>query len=190
MKLCPRQSDPFSKSQLVHGFAYRNRLAHVLSTLLLVLSAAITHSNSIAQERSGKVSVPPSPTAKTEREWIWHSDSETQQRTGDAYFRRVMDLPDTEKATIEFEANELCEVFINGRKVGASKAARTMERVDVSTAIRPGKNLIAIRVSNRIGKDAGLKVGFMFKPTSAKWRIVVSDAEWKATKSASHRWPW
>ena len=188
MKLCPRQSDPFSKSQLIHGFAYRNRLAHVLSTLLLGLSAAMTYSTTIAQERSGKVSVPPSPTAKTEREWIWHSDSETQQRTGDAYFRRVMDLPETEKATIEFEANELCEVFVNGRKVGASKAARTMERVDVSTAIRPGKNLIAIRVSNRIGKDAGLKVGFMFKPTSAKWRIVVSDDEWKATKSASQNW--
>jgi putative heme-binding domain-containing protein len=154
----------------------------------LVLASILLIPNGFAQERGSKINIPPSPTAKTEREWIWHSDSETQSRQGDVFFRRVMDLPDIEQAIIEFEADDLCEVFVNGRRVGATKAARTIERADVTTAIRPGKNIVAIRASNRIGNDAGLKVGFMFKPSKSKWRIVVSDSEWKTSKLASQNW--
>ena len=151
------------------------------------------HGESHAQEKSSsnrnsKVSVPPSPTAKTEREWIWHSESMKEVKQGDAYFRRVMDLPETEQGVIEFEADDQCEVFVNGRQVGTTKASRTMERVDVSSAIRPGKNIVAIRATNRIGKEYGLKVGFMFKPKNAKWRIVVSDDEWKASKLTFQNW--
>lgn len=158
--------------------------------VLPLLSGAFLNfpSHLLAQTKPSKASVPPSPTAKTEREWIWCADSQSDSRSGDAYFRRVMDLPEIEKAFVEFEADESCEVFVNGRRVGTSKAARTVERVDVSTAVRPGKNIIAIRASNRQSDGAGLKVGFMFKPTDAKWRIVVSDAEWKSSKTSSQNW--
>lgn len=138
--------------------------------------------------RNSKVTVPPSPTAKTEREWIWHSEGIEPGKQSDAYFRRMMDLPETEQGIIEFEADDQCEVFVNGRRVGTTKASRTLERVDVSSTIRPGKNIIAIRATQRSGKEYGLKVGFMFKPKNAKWRIVVSDDEWKASKLTSQNW--
>lgn len=141
-----------------------------------------------AQERTTKSSVPPSPTAKSDREWIWHADTQSESRMGESHFRRVMDLPETEKAFIEFEADDTCEVFVNGRRVGTSKAPRTLERVEVTTSIRPGKNIIAIRAGNRSKDGTGLRVGFMFKPTNAKWRIVVSDSEWKANKLANANW--
>ena len=157
---------------------------------LPLISAALLNlsPHAIAQSKPSKVSIPPSPTAKTEREWIWYADSHSESRRGDAYFRRVMDLPDIEKAFIEFEADESCEVFVNGKRVGTSKAARSVERVDVSTAVRAGKNIIAIRASNRQSDGVGLKIGFMFKPIDSKWRIVVSDADWKASKMASQNW--
>ena len=137
---------------------------------LTLISAALLHLSppAIAQSKPSKVSIPPSPTAKTEREWIWYGDSQSESRRGDAYFRRVMDLPDIEKAFIEFEADESCEVFVNGKRVGTSKAARSVERVDVSTAVRAGKNIIAIRASNRQSDGVGLKIGFMFKPIDSK----------------------
>ena len=159
-----------------------------LSLPLFSIALMNASSPAVAQTKSAKVNVPPSATAKTEREWIWHSDPQNASRMGDAYFRRVMDLPEIEKAFIEFEAGESCEVFVNGRRVGTSKAARSVERVDVTTAIRPGANIIAIRASNRQTDGTGLKVGFMFKPVDAKWRIVVSDTEWKSNKTASQNW--
>ncbi len=157
---------------------------------LILLSVALMQSPSIvlAQSKISKASIPPSATAKTEREWIWCADDRNESRSGDAYFRRTMDLPEIEKAFVEFEAGDSCEVFVNGRRVGTSKAPRTVERIDVTTAIRPGKNIIAIRASNRQSDGAGLKVGFMFKPVDAKWRIVVSDAEWVSNKTAAQNW--
>ena len=166
---------------------YYHYIANRWLSLLLIL-AVLSPTASNAQFKSSKVSLPPSPTAKPEREWIWHADSQSESRKGDAYFRRVMELPDIEKAFIEFEADDSCEVFVNGRRVGTSKAARTIERVDISTAVRAGKNIIAIRATNRQSDGAGLKVGFMFKPIDAKWRIVVSDAEWKSSKIPAQNW--
>jgi putative heme-binding domain-containing protein len=99
-----------------------------------------------------------------------------------------MDLPDIEQAVIEFEAEEMCEVYVNGRRIGNTKTPRTMERVDITATVRAGKNIVAIRASNRNGNDGGVKVGFMFKPAKAKWRIVVSDSEWKASKLATQNW--
>lgn len=168
------------------SFFYHYVANRWLSLLLILAVLSPTASN--AQFKSSKVIIPPSPTAKTEREWIWHADSQSESRKGEAYFRRVMELPDIEKAFIEFEADDSCEVFVNGKRVGTSKAARTIERVDISTAVRAGKNIIAIRATNRQSDGAGLKVGFMFKPIDAKWRIVVSDSEWKSSKIPAHNW--
>ncbi len=155
-----------------------------------LLSIALMHAPAVAwaQSKTTKQIVAPSAAAKTEREWIWCAGERSESRSGEAFFRRTMDLPEVEKAFVEFEAGDNCEVYVNGRRVGTSKAARTVERVDVTTAIRPGKNIIAIRASSRQSDGAGLKVGFMFKPTDAKWRIVVSDTEWLSSKMAAQNW--
>lgn len=147
-------------------------------------TAAPTKNNVPATEQP-----PPNPNAKTNPEWIWNATDDLNAiPPGDSFFRRVMDLPETEKGIIEFEADDQCEVFLNGRRIGTTKAKRTLERIDVSTTLRPGNNILAIRVTNRTGTEAGLKVGFMFKPKAGKWRIVVSDTEWKASKIAGQNW--
>jgi putative heme-binding domain-containing protein len=141
--------------------------------------------NSQATPRTSQT-VPPSPTAKSEREPIWVANESSS--TSDAYFRRRMELPATERAQIEFEATEYCEVFLNGVRVGATKAPGTKERIDVSNSVRTGPNILGIRASNRAGKKASISVGFFFKPVNAKWRIVVSDSEWKGTSTARQNW--
>ncbi|MFN7629496.1 MAG: PQQ-dependent sugar dehydrogenase, partial [Pirellula sp.] len=47
---------------------------------------------------------------------------------------------------------------------------------------------MAIRVMDRERQELGLKADFYFKPTKGNWRVVVSDAEWKATKQAISNW--
>jgi hypothetical protein len=77
------------------------------------------------------VSVPPAANAKTQREPIWVDDADAKR--GDAYFRRVLDLPATEQAYIEFESTETCEVFLNGLRVGNSRGPGAKEKADVSS---------------------------------------------------------
>lgn len=180
---------------------------HLLSVLLAlcVSICVVVPSPSLLAQRvapqSGNRAAPPRPPAnpsnnaapnssatkgKTEREPIWAVDR--NEATGDAYFRRTMELPRTEKAQIEFRASEFCEVFLNGQRLAMGRKAGVMERIDVSSAVRQGKNVLAIRATNRSNNNPFLEVGFFFKPVDAKWRIVISDSEWKATTSARPNW--
>lgn len=169
----------------------RDALCRVSPSIVAWLISCVLSSVGFAQTTaiSGPkvVQVPPSATAKTEREPIWSVESEAGKK-GDAYFRRLLELPSMERAHIEFEASEACEVFLNGLRVGSSKTPGTKETVDVSSTVRPGKNMLAIRATHRSNLSPSIQVGFFFKPVNAKWRIVVSDNEWKASKSASQNW--
>ncbi len=132
------------------------------------------------------VNVPPAANAKTQREPIWVEDATAKR--GDAYFRRVLDLPATEQAYIEFEATETCEVFLNGLRVGSSRGTGAKEKADVSSTVRPGKNTLAIRATNRNRPNPSISFGFYFKPANGKWRIVVSDSDCKASSTVSANW--
>lgn len=136
---------------------------------------------------NGAVSVPPSPNAKTQREPIW-VDGDSSTKRGDGYFRRVLELPAVEQSYLEFEATDTCEVFLNGLRVGSSKGSGSKEKVDVSSTVRPGKNTLAIRATNRGRPNPSISFGFYFKPANGKWRIVVSDSDCKASSTVSTNW--
>ncbi len=60
------------------------------------------------------------------------------------------DLPEEPVARLRFGGvNYLCDVFLNGRKVGTHEGGYTAFDLDVSAALRPGANRLAVRVDNR-----------------------------------------
>ena len=162
-----------------------------LSMALLFAALPIVATAQTERRQKGSngatVSVPPAPNAKTQREPIWVDEISTAKR-GDGYFRRVLELPAIEEAFLEFEATETCEVFLNGLRVGTSRGIGSKEKVDVASNARPGKNTLAIRATNRSRPNPSISFGFYFKPLSGKWRIVVSDAECKASSTVSTNW--
>ena len=120
---------------------------------------------------------------------IW-SDPESPggEESGDVFFRRVMDLPDVEKAYAEIETSAGTEVFFNGRRVRTIKPNSGKERIDVSGLIRPGKNCLSIRAQNPGDRNPGIQAEFYFKPLNGNWRVVVSDSQWLATKLTVPSW--
>ena len=94
---------------------------------------------------------------------IW-SDPESPggEESGDVFFRRVMDLPDVEKAYAEIETSAGTEVFFNGRRVRTIKPNSGKERIDVSGLIRPGKNCLSIRAQNPGDRNPGIQAEFYF----------------------------
>lgn len=174
------------------------RTSRALSTAALLLAMAASSSSVQAQlqipglkrstpsSTSGSLpNIPPSPTAKTEREPIWTANPNGR---GEAYFRRELDLPAIERAHIEFEASQSCEVYLNGMRVAATKAPGQREKIDVTTTARPGKNLLAIRAIHKASSQPSIEAAFFFKPINQKWRIVVSDSEWKSTSTPAQGW--
>jgi beta-galactosidase/beta-glucuronidase len=72
--------------------------------------------------------------------------------TGDGWYRKTItlsQLPADRRVSLEFEgAFQDARVYVNGVEVGHHRGGYTGFRVDISKAVRPGQNLIAVRVNN------------------------------------------
>jgi len=71
---------------------------------------------------------------------------------GYGWYRKNLDLPKlpmSRRWTLEFEAAfQTAEVYVNGQKVGRHRGGYTGFPVDITRALHPGHNLIAVRVDN------------------------------------------
>ncbi len=72
----------------------------------------------------------------------------TENPTGS--YRRTFALPDAWKAKrvfLRFEGVDSCfQVFVNGKEAGLSKGSRLPAEFDITDLLRPGENLLAVRV--------------------------------------------
>lgn len=60
------------------------------------------------------------------------------------------DVAKDKKVILHFDGVESCYyVYVNGKEIGMGKDARTFVEFDVTKAIRPGKNIIAVKVYRR-----------------------------------------
>src|SRR5262249_5897987 len=76
-------------------------------------------------------------------QWIWAPQApEGGPRT--AYFRRVFEMGRPESGTVEIAADERYELFVNGRSIGKGTNWRSLDNYDITTALVPGRNVIAV----------------------------------------------
>ena len=72
---------------------------------------------------------------------------------GYGWYRKTFTLPNlaaSRRVSLEFEgAFQEAEVFVNGTAVGHHRGGYTGFPVDITAALRPGKNVVAVRVNNK-----------------------------------------
>jgi len=72
---------------------------------------------------------------------------------GYGWYRKTLNLPAVpagRRLSLEFEgAFQEAEVFVNGMPVGHHRGGYTGFPVDISAAVRPGRNVFAVRVNNK-----------------------------------------
>jgi beta-galactosidase len=106
-------------------------------------------------------------------DWHWpqaatYSDTLDAQGLPDRqtvmWYRVTIDVPDdgSNAADRLFFAEVDGDVWVNGREVGASEKKRTPFSVDVSGAVKPGRNTIAVRVDHSNITD--LYLGGILRP--------------------------
>jgi putative heme-binding domain-containing protein len=124
-----------------------------------------------------------------EAAWIWSPEHPAGQvPIGDAYFRKVIQLPLIEQARIDILADDTYELFVNGRAVGRSETSRTLDQYEISRKLTRGRNVIAVRVGNRTGRSAGVAIRVQIKPTGQEWRNFPTDESWKSSLDAPAMW--
>lgn len=124
-----------------------------------------------------------------EAEWIWSPDQQQGSvPAGSCYFRKSINVRTAEAAQLVIAADDSYEVRINGRLVGSGSGAKRMVEYDIARLLSRGKNLIAIRVSNTGGGNAGLVARVMVKEAGGGWNSFSTDSSWKCNLNPLPLW--
>lgn len=131
-----------------------------------------------------------SPTSLAkEAEWIWSPEHPRGAApAGDCFFRKTFQATKIEQASITITADDRYELWINGRRIGSGQSIRQMENYDLSRLILPGKNVIAVRVTNVAEGAAALAARVLVKPTNGNWISYSTDKSWRTGLDAIPQW--
>jgi len=131
------------------------------------------------------------------RNWIWHPEAPRASASapvGTRAFRKAFDLPPrakVQRATFTVAADNRCAVWVNGVSCGQTEGWRAAAKLDVTGALRPGRNAIAVQAENVGDKPnpAGL-LGELTVTLAGKAvpLVVPVDATWKAHARPPDGW--
>lgn len=124
-----------------------------------------------------------------EAQWIWspeHPRGEAPQ--GDCYFRKTLQVPSVEQASITITADDRYELWINGRRIGNGQSIRQMENYDISRLLVSGKNVIGVKVTNVAQGPAAVTARVMVKPKEGNWLSYSTDKTWRTAIDAVPQW--
>ncbi len=116
-----------------------------------------------------------------EAQWIWLNNKSAGATAGQtAFFRKQINLRTEAAGNIEITADDEYELFVNGRKVGSGSQGRDVGKFEITKHLAVGKNVIAVRVANRIGNSAGLAARVNIQAgQDSQWFSFNTDPSWK-----------
>ncbi len=129
--------------------------------------------------------------------WIWFPEGDS---TRDApiearYFRLAFTLPvdaTVQKASLLVTADDQCESFLNGQRLGVIEDWRRVAEYSIETVLASGRNVLAIRAENRAApvtaNPAGLIASVQVQLKSGQRLQLVSDGAWRASRTLQPGW--
>lgn len=135
------------------------------------------------------------PVALKDTSWIWAPEGQADKAVpaGERYFRRTFDVPvDRTIKHVEYlaTADDQCKAFINGRDIGGRDNFRTVKEHDLTTDVKPGKNLLAVIGTNKgAGNNPAGIVGILtVKFDRGEPMVIRTDNSWKVSDKAAAGW--
>ena len=130
-------------------------------------------------------------TAQTAK-WIWSpkvDDTARQKAQGDCYFRSKFTLIKPEKAEIIFAAGDEYELYINNRLVSKGESYGSENKLDVFSYVKPGVNLVAVKVSHLTSAQPGIALKVRIKERDeTRWRSMTTNDTWKTRNQLVTGW--
>jgi alpha-L-rhamnosidase len=128
--------------------------------------------------------------------WIWTGGAKAgNQPAGDAFFRKVIDIPAGRKvtqATFLIVADDAFTLYINGHDSGNGNSWKSPAGLDVTGRLQPGKNALGVRVTNggTTPTPAGLLGKLVVLFDSGTPLVVPVDETWRSSRAPGERWKW
>ena len=125
-------------------------------------------------------------------QWIWSpkkSGVAGVNSQGECYFRKKFTLVKPEQAEMELLAGDEYELFINGRLAARGQSYGSATKMDVSSFLVPGVNLIAAKVRHNDGNQVGLAIRFRVREKGeTRWRSLTTNDTWKTRDQEITSW--
>ncbi len=122
--------------------------------------------------------------------WSPNLDQQAMDGTfGTGNFRKKLTLVDPQEAEILLSAKDDFEIYVNEQPVAAGQSSGTVIKYDIAPMVRPGINLIAIRVRHRDSVTAGLAAKFRVREQGEeRWRSLTTDDSWRSFSGQLTNW--
>jgi hypothetical protein len=169
----------------------RQRPAPNLSAELRELAVLAQRLEALPTKSEARPSIPESGPLP---DWIWYPEGKPAEDAPAAarFFRcRFLVPPAVGRAELRIAADDSCEVFLNGIRVGAHNSWSRGALFSVATLLKTGENVLAVRAVNSPAPSknpAGLIVRLAITLAGSKQMVVVSSISWRAAKEESSRW--
>lgn len=124
----------------------------------------------------------------TQSSWIWYPEKEfdriTLPRPDTVYLRRLIHLPDLKKAELLVTADDQFQCYLNERLITSGSDYRNIRSLDLSSILKTGKNIFAIRAVNEGKLPNPSGVLFYLRAVSKNGDTIqlYSDGSWHSKK--------
>ena len=123
-------------------------------------------------------------------EWIWHGPEAKSPVAGKRWFRTTFEVPagaTVKSALLAVSADDNHETRVNGQSVARGSSWQTVQVVDVTKAVRAGKNQMRVIAENGGADPAGVVVRLIVETNSGTIEVK-SSAEWESSAASSGPW--
>ena len=125
--------------------------------------------------------------------WVWANGAVTgnqpKERVG---FRKQIEIPANVKvseARFIFAADDTAQLFVNGKSAGGKHRTWRQPAVrDLVTALKPGKNLLAVETDNGGVNPAGLIGKLVVLFANGETLLVPIDSSWSSSRTLGANW--
>jgi putative heme-binding domain-containing protein len=123
-------------------------------------------------------------------QWIWHDNHGAAIQTNEVrYFRKTFEAkPRFNKVLLSAAADDEATIYINGKQVAHPKDFSKPAYEDVTSQVKRGRNVIAVRGLNINSDVAGVLVMLEMKTGKQRGEFVVSDETWLASDEEKEGW--
>jgi hypothetical protein len=125
---------------------------------------------------------------------IWYPEGKPVEDAPAAarFFRCRFELPsDVRSAELRIAADDACEVFLNGTRIGANDTWRSAAAFSVGKSLTTGQNVLAVRAENKPAPSknpAGLIARLVVTLASGKQVAIVSNGAWRVEQEERAQW--
>ena len=165
----------------------RHRVETTLIFALTLVGAGIVQV--FAEESTDNPRKNPTSGQQRTTQWIWSpAHAKDQIPVGDCFFRKSFRLVAPTFGQVQICCDNRYELYVNGARIGEGNDWRTMDVYNVTSQLRKGRNVVAVKATNVDEGAAGLAVRIVYQEEGSPHARIVSDATWRTSVQQADNW--